>query len=124
MLLGGVIHKNVDPAKFAHRRLDEFFARFRAANITRLQQRATAEFPPTFLSAGNQDPLTRRQTPPMARRLTELGVPLEEFYPGDEAEPCFHEYQMRLGTTAGAEAFERVVAFLERTVARGPSNSH
>ncbi|MFL6106433.1 MAG: alpha/beta hydrolase [Marmoricola sp.] len=86
--------------------------------------RARADFPPTFLSAGNQDPLTRRQTPPMAKRLTELGVPLEEFYPGDEAEPCFHEYQMRLGTAAGAEAFERVVAFLERTVGRQASNSH
>ena len=79
--------------------------------------RVTADFPPTFLSAGNQDPLTRRQTPPMARRLTELGVDLDEYYPGDEAEPCFHEYQMRLGTKAGAEAFERLVAFLRRTVA-------
>jgi len=77
-------------------------------------------FPPTFLTGGLQDPLFRRQTPPMAERLTELGVDLEEFYPGDEAEPCFHEYQMWRGTKAGAEAFERVVGFLERVT----SNSH
>jgi acetyl esterase/lipase len=80
----------------------------------------TADFPPTFLSAGNQDPLTRRQTPPMARRLTELGVPLDEFYPGDDAKPCYHEFQLWLGTTAGAEAFDRAVAFLERVL----GNSH
>jgi acetyl esterase/lipase len=78
--------------------------------------KVTADFPPTFLSGGRQDPLFRRQTPAMARRLTELGVPLEEFFPGDAAEPCFHEYQMWLGTPAGAEAFERVVGFLERNL--------
>ena len=79
--------------------------------------RVTADFPPTFLSAGNQDPITRRQTPPMAARLAELGVTLDEYYPGDESEPCYHEFQMRLGTAAGAEALERVVAFLQRTLA-------
>jgi acetyl esterase/lipase len=85
------------------------------AQITVLDK-VTADFPPTFLSGGLQDPLYRRQTPGMAQRLTELGVPLEEFYPGDEATPCYHEYQTWLGTPAGAGAFERVVAFLERTV--------
>ncbi|RNL64322.1 alpha/beta hydrolase [Nocardioides marmoriginsengisoli] len=75
---------------------------------------ATAAFPPTFLSAGNQDPLTRRQTPPMALRLGELGVALDEYYPGDEAAPINHEFQFWLGTPEGAEAFERAVAFLER----------
>lgn len=75
-----------------------------------------ADFPPTFLAGGRQDPLFRRQTPAMARRLTELGVPLEEYFPGDEAQPCFHEFQMWRGTPAGAEAFERLVAFLRRTV--------
>jgi len=79
-----------------------------------------ADFPPTFLSAGRQDPLFGRQIPPMARRLVELGVPLEEFFPGAEAEPCYHQFQLYLGTPAGAEAFERVVGFLERTT----SNSH
>jgi len=79
--------------------------------------KVTADFPPTFLTGGQQDPLFRRQTPPMARRLHELGVPLEEFYPGDEAEPCFHEYQTWLGTPAGTEAFERVAGFLDRGLA-------
>lgn len=74
----------------------------------------TADFPPTFLAAGNQDPLTRRQAPAMAARLRQLGVPLEEYYPGDEAEPSYHEFQLRLGTPAAAEALERAVSFLER----------
>jgi acetyl esterase/lipase len=87
------------------------------ASMTVLDQ-VTTDFPPTFLSAGKQDPLYRRQTPPMAQRLTELGVPLDEYYPGDETQPCFHEYQFWLGTPAGAEAFERMVAFLDRNVGR------
>jgi acetyl esterase/lipase len=82
--------------------------------------KVTAGFPPTFLTGGLQDPLFRRQTPPMAERLTELGVDLEEFYPGDATEPCYHEYQMWRGTKAGTEAFERVVAFLGRVT----GNSH
>jgi acetyl esterase/lipase len=80
----------------------------------------TADFPPTFLGAGNQDPLTRRQTPRMAARLRELGVALDEYYPGTEAAPMYHQFQFWLGTPEGAEALERVVAFLDRvtTVSR------
>lgn len=81
---------------------------------------ATAEFPPTFLAAGNADPLTRHQTVPMAARLAELGVALDTYLPGDEAEPLHHEFQFWLDTPAGAEAFERAVRFLDRVT----SNSH
>ena len=79
--------------------------------------KVSADLPPTFLSGGRQDPLFRRQTPAMARSLREAGVEVEEFHPGDEDAPCFHEYQLWRGTPAGTEAFERVVAFLSRTVA-------
>ncbi|MFL6023421.1 MAG: alpha/beta hydrolase [Marmoricola sp.] len=87
-------------------------------------ERATADFPPTFISGGRQDPLFRRQTPPMAQRLRELGVPVEEFLAGDDAEPCFHQFQLRLGTAPGAEAFERLVAFLERNLGRRAQPEH
>lgn len=72
----------------------------------------TARFPPTFLAAGNADPLTRRQTPPMVDRLRELGVTLDEYYPGTPQHPVNHEFQYWLGTPEGVEAFERAVAFL------------
>jgi acetyl esterase/lipase len=79
--------------------------------------RVTADFPATFISAGDLDPLTRNQTVPMVARLTELGVPLEVYTP---EEPSYHEFQFQLGTPAATEAFERAVTFLERIT----SNSH
>ena len=85
-----------------------------ACGLMDVRAHATAEFPPTFLCAGNQDPLTRRQTPPMAARLGELGVPVDGYYPGDDAAPVNHEFQFWLGTPEGAEAFERTVTFLKR----------
>jgi len=75
--------------------------------------RVTAHFPPTFLSAGDLDPLTRNQSLPMIRRLTELGVPLDSYVPD---EPSYHEFQFRLGTPAADEAFERTVTFLRRVL--------
>jgi acetyl esterase/lipase len=83
----------------------------------------TPAFPPTFLASGDADPLTRRQTPPMAARLRELGVPLEEYVGGTAGEPAGHEFQFRLETAAAQQALERAAAFLER-VLDGPSISH
>ncbi len=73
---------------------------------------ATVDFPPTFLAAGNADPLTRSQTLPMAARLRELGVTLHEYLPGDDTNPLYHEFQFWLGTPEGVEAFARAVGFL------------
>jgi acetyl esterase/lipase len=80
---------------------------------------ATAAFPPAFLCAGNQDPLTPGQSLPMAARLRELGVEVEEYFPGDETDPVNHEFQFRLATEHGREALERTVAFLDRVTSRG-----
>jgi len=74
---------------------------------------ATADFPPTFLAAGNADPLTRRQTAPFGARLRELGVPLDLLDAGTEADPVHHEFQFWLDTPVAAEAFERAVRFLD-----------
>ncbi|MET3963450.1 acetyl esterase/lipase [Marmoricola sp. OAE513] len=78
--------------------------------------RATGSFPPTFLSAGNADPLTRNQTVPFSARLRELGVPVDEYHPGDDASPVHHVYQFRLDRPEGAEALERLTAFLEKVL--------
>ncbi|MCZ4499086.1 MAG: alpha/beta hydrolase [Marmoricola sp.] len=75
---------------------------------------ADSAFPPTLLAAGDADPLTRRQSIPMAARLEELGVEIDAFLPGDGAEPVGHEFQFALGTPAGDEAFARTLAFLEK----------
>ncbi|MCW2754998.1 MAG: alpha/beta hydrolase [Marmoricola sp.] len=92
--------------------------------LMRVVDHLTPSYPPTFLAAGNADPLTRRQTPPMAARLRELGVSLDEYYPGDAANPINHEFQQALDTAEGQEAFERAVAFLERVTGERPSISH
>lgn len=83
-----------------------------------VRNHVNAGFPPTFLAAGNADPLTRRQTPPMAARLRELGVEVDEYFPGTPENPVNHEFQYWLATTEGAEAFDRAVAFLEKVTAR------
>jgi acetyl esterase/lipase len=84
----------------------------------------TPAFPPTFLGSGVQDPLTRRQTPPMAARLRELGVDVDELTVGTEDAPMHHQFQFWLGTPQAQEALERVVAFLRRVTGESPSISH
>lgn len=79
--------------------------------------RVTADFPPTFITAGSLDPLTRWQSTPLAQRLTELGVAVDAYFP---EEPTYHEFHRALGTPAADEAFERAVTFLERVT----GNSH
>lgn len=84
-----------------------------ACDLMSVGRHVTTGFPPTFLAAGDADPLTRRQTVPMASRLDELGVRVGTYFPGTAEEPVHHEFQFRLGTTAGTEAFERTVRFLD-----------
>lgn len=72
----------------------------------------TAEFPPMFISVGNDDPLA-----PHSRRLAEaaakLGVPVDSlFFPDNYKPPLPHEYQFNLDTEAGRLALERTLAFL------------
>jgi acetyl esterase/lipase len=72
----------------------------------------TADFPPSFISAGNADPLLP-QSVALADKLSGLGVRVERlFFPEDHAPPLPHEYQFDLDTDAGKLALERSVAFL------------
>lgn len=71
-----------------------------------------ANFPPTFLSVGNADPLVP-QTMLLDAALRGKGVAVETLYfPKDHSPELEHEYQFRLELEAGKLALERLDAFL------------
>ncbi|MCA1006795.1 alpha/beta hydrolase [Rhodococcus hoagii] len=80
----------------------------------------TEGFPPTYISGGNADGLTEKQSKALASRLTELGVAVTTvFYPDDHEPPLAHEYQFDLDTADGRNALDRTIEFLrEHTVDR------
>ena len=72
----------------------------------------TAAFPPTFISAGNADPLLG-QSIAFANSLADQGVRVERlFFPKDYSPALPHEYQFNLDTDAGPIALGRSVDFL------------
>jgi acetyl esterase/lipase len=72
----------------------------------------TAAFPPTFISAGNADPLGP-QSVAMADALQSKGVKVTRlFFPKDYAPPLGHEYQFDLDTEAGKLALVRSTDWL------------
>ena len=76
----------------------------------------TAEFPPTFISAGNGDPVLP-QSIALADALTSRGVRVERLFFGSDYQPALpHEYQFNLDNEAGRLALERSLAFLARQV--------
>ncbi|MBB2151337.1 alpha/beta hydrolase [Pedobacter gandavensis] len=78
----------------------------------------TKDFPPTFISVGNADPLLT-QSLAMARKLNGLGVLVDSlFFSADHQPPLPHEYQFNLDTEAGKLALHRSVAFLEKVSKR------
>jgi acetyl esterase/lipase len=93
--------------------------RFKLASVT---EHVTAAFPPAFISSGNSDPLAP-QAVQFSEALAKLAVPTETlFFPDDYSPALPHEYQFNLDEPAGAEALERILAFLaERTAARAES---
>jgi len=75
----------------------------------------TAEFPPSFISAGNGDPLLAHSL-----RLNEVlrahHVHVDSlFFPESRAPALPHEYQFNLDTEGGREALERSLKFLAAT---------
>lgn len=74
----------------------------------------TSAFPPTFITAGNKDPL-ESQSREMAKRLQMVGVSVDPlFYPPNYQPPLQHEYQFKLDTPEGRQALERITAFLQK----------
>ncbi|GAA3903621.1 alpha/beta hydrolase [Sphingomonas limnosediminicola] len=80
-----------------------------ASNVSR-------NFPPSFISAGNADPLAS-QSLAMADALKAKGVSVDTlFYPADYKPPLGHEYQFDLDTAAGRLALERSTRWLRALV--------
>lgn len=76
---------------------------------------ATADFPATYISGGNGDPLTWVQSVPMANRLDELGVDVTRvFYAADHEPALAHEYQFHLDGADARDALAKTVRFLDR----------
>ena len=75
----------------------------------------TGDFPPTFISVGNADPLMQHSRV-LADALDKRGVKVDRlFFPEDYRPKLPHEYQFHLNTGAGKEALERTVRFLKAT---------
>ncbi len=75
----------------------------------------TKDFPATFISGGNGDPLTSKQSVPLANKLTDLGVPVTTlFYPADHQPSLPHEYQFDLDTADGQQALTQLTQFLQK----------
>lgn len=73
----------------------------------------TKDFPATYISGGNADPLTDAQSKPMAARLTSLGVSVDSlFWPANETPPLPHEYQFKLNLPAAQTALTRTLEFV------------
>ncbi len=71
------------------------------------------DFPATYISGGNADPLTDAQSKPMAAKLTSLGVSVDSlFWPTNENPPLPHEYQFKLNLAAAQTALTRTLDFI------------
>jgi acetyl esterase/lipase len=80
----------------------------------------TAEFPATWISGGNGDPLTATQSEPLAEKLGGLGVDVTPvFYPADHDPELPHEYQFHLDYEDARTAFDSTIEFLDRVTAAG-----
>ncbi|TJZ77720.1 alpha/beta hydrolase [Rhodococcus oryzae] len=75
----------------------------------------TGQFPPTYISGGNADPLTDSQSVPLAEQLRGLDVDVTTvFYPADHKPALGHEYQFKLDNEDGRLALERTIEFLRK----------
>jgi acetyl esterase/lipase len=73
----------------------------------------TADYPPTFITAGNDDALTAGQSRPFAMKLQKLGVPTETaFYPPNYRPKLPHEFQFGLDTDAAQDVLQRTVRWV------------
>lgn len=73
----------------------------------------TADYPPAFITGGNDDPLTDAQSKPLAEKLDELGVETTTlFYPADHEPKLGHEYQFDLDNEDGQNALKEILAFM------------
>lgn len=75
----------------------------------------TKDFPATYITGGNADPLTDQQSKLMAEKLKGLGVEVHElFYPTNHTPALPHEYQFNLDNTDGQNALKETLAFIKK----------
>lgn len=73
-----------------------------------------ADFPDTFISGGNGDPLTNVQSKPFAEKLQNFGVDVQtQFYAADHTPSLAHENQFVLDTD-GLENFEIMTHYIKQ----------
>jgi acetyl esterase len=83
-----------------------------AFELASVLRHVSGDFPPTFISVGNADPL-KAHSLAMEARLRALGVPVQTLYfPDDHTPPLGHEYQFTLDDPAGETALQRLLDFL------------
>jgi len=71
----------------------------------------TPAFPPSFITAGNVDPLLTQSTE-LAQKLKDKGVATSTlFYPADHQPQLNHEYQFDLDTADAQKALQQMVEF-------------
>lgn len=76
---------------------------------------ANKDFPPTYITGGNADSLTKAQSIPFMNKLREMGVSVEMlFFPDDYKPELPHEYQFNLDTEAGKMTFIKTVSFVKK----------
>lgn len=73
----------------------------------------TSDFPPTYISGGNADPLTNAQSKPLTAKLQSLGVPVDQlFYEANHEPKLPHEYQFNLDNSDGQNALKATLGFI------------
>jgi acetyl esterase/lipase len=75
----------------------------------------TKDFPTTYISGGNADPLTDQQSKLLVDKLKSLGVNVDElFYPANHTPALAHEYQFDLDNNDGRNALKRTLSFIKK----------
>lgn len=75
----------------------------------------TAQFPPVYFSATDQDILTQTQTKPLVKKLKNLGVDVSsKIYTKDYAENINHDFNFNMRFKASHEVFDQSIKFLKR----------
>jgi acetyl esterase len=83
-------------------------------STTTVTSHVTEAFPPTFITAGNADPLLAHSHT-LASALESKGVDVETlFYPEDHQPELPHEYQFDVMLDDGSSALRRLIAFFQR----------
>lgn len=75
----------------------------------------TTAYPPVWISASDNDVLTRGQSRPFIERLQRLNIPVEaHIYPNQWPEPLNHDFEFSMQYRASQQVFDNSVDFIRR----------